>query len=264
MSGGPVWHEDDVFWRAMYPLFFGPKQWAEAPREAEQVLALLGLPRGVAVLDLCCGPGRHSLELARRGFRVTGVDRTAEYLEEATRRAEEEGLSVEFVRDDMRLFCRPEAFEGAINLSTSFGYFESPDDDRRVLRNLYRSLKDAGILVIEMMGKETVARDFRETESYPAGNGATVVEDRRVSRDGTWFEKKRRIVRDARDARDARNGDGQVQDEFKVSHRLYSAAELSALLKACGFRSVKIFGDLAGAPYDHEAKALVAVALKQH
>ena len=67
-----------------------------------------------------------ALELARRGFRVTGVDRTRLYLERAARRAREEGLEVELVREDMRRFRRPEAFAAAVNLFTSFGYF---DDD---------------------------------------------------------------------------------------------------------------------------------------
>jgi len=58
------------------------------------------------VLELACGPGRHALEFARRGYRVTGVDRTARYLETAREKAGEEGLDVEWVEADMRTLRR--------------------------------------------------------------------------------------------------------------------------------------------------------------
>ena len=232
-----AWHEDDEFWAAMAPLFFDEGHWTSAPVEAERALALLGVEPGAAILDLCCGPGRHSLELARRGFRVTGVDRMAAYLQEARRRAGEERLTVELTLDDMRRFTRPGAFDAAVNLSTSFGYFESPDEDGRVLLNLHRSLK--------------AARDFRPTERHDLGDGTVILEERRISKDGTRYEKRRRVV-----------ADGRVRHEFNVAHRLYSALALSALLEECGFRAVETYGSLAGVPYDENAEHLVAVARK--
>ncbi len=76
---GP-WHEQDTFWDTVAPVLFTERRWSDAPAEVEQVAYLLGLGSGAHVLDLCCGMGRHSLELARRGFQVTGVDRTRPYL----------------------------------------------------------------------------------------------------------------------------------------------------------------------------------------
>ena len=80
-----AWHEQDQFWE-MVPLF-GPDRLEMAPEEVEGVISLLGIEPGASVLDLCCGVGRHSLELARRGYRVTGVDRTASYLQTASEKA---------------------------------------------------------------------------------------------------------------------------------------------------------------------------------
>ena len=148
-----AWHEDDHFWEQTAPFQFDERRWAAASKEVEQALALLQLKEGAAVLDLCCGPGRHSLELARRGFKVTGVDRTARFLEEARRRAEAEGLAIEFVQDDMRTFHRPGTFDAAINLFTPFGYFDDPEEDHRVLENIYASLKPHGKLLLDVMGK---------------------------------------------------------------------------------------------------------------
>ena len=115
------WFEDDTLWEKLEGFLFSQfRSSAITGREAEQILGLVHLPQGAAVLDLCCGPGRHALEFARRGFRVTGVDRTARYL--ATARAAEtrEGLTVEFVQEDMRHFHRPAAFDLALNLFAQF------------------------------------------------------------------------------------------------------------------------------------------------
>ena len=140
------WYADDKFWKTLAPWMFTEKRWANAPAEVDQILNLLALPPQPTVLDLCCGPGRHSLELARRGAKVTGVDRTAAYVAEARKRARAARLKVEFVKQDMRRFCRPNAFDAVINMFTAFGYFENPAEDRRVLVNVNRSLKPGGTL----------------------------------------------------------------------------------------------------------------------
>jgi SAM-dependent methyltransferase len=151
----------------------------------------------------------------------------------------------------MRRFVRPRAFDAAVSLSTSFGYFEDPDDDGQVLRNLCGSLKEGGRLVVQMMGKEAVARDFRPKERFCLDDGVTIEEDRSLSGDGTRFEKRRRVI-----------VDGRVEKEFEVSHRLYSAADLADLLRRCGFESVEVFGDLARAPCDERARELVVLATR--
>jgi len=244
-----IWHETDAFWQMMAPMMFDEQRWAAAPAEIDQVLARLDLQPGAAILDLCCGPGRHSLELARRGFRVTGVDRTAAYLDEAGEKAAGEGLAVEFVQEDMREFCRPESYDAAITMYTSFGYFEEPAENREVLTNIRRSLKTGGALLIEMMGKEVLARIFRQRD-WLERDGVLLLQERQVGRNWSWMENRWIMVR------------GAERREFKVSQWVYSAAELAALLRESGFRSVEIYGDLDGAPYDHVARRLVAVARK--
>ena len=86
------WHEDDSFWSLFFPAMFPAKRWEAAPAEVDAILALLGVPDGAALLDAGCGPGRHSLEFARRKFDVTGVDRTLLYLEMARQQARSEEL----------------------------------------------------------------------------------------------------------------------------------------------------------------------------
>ena len=81
------WHEDDTFWETWGPVMFTDQRLADAVEQVENVISLLGIKPGAHVLDLGCGVGRHSLELARRGFQVTGVDRTQRYLEQASQQA---------------------------------------------------------------------------------------------------------------------------------------------------------------------------------
>ena len=244
-----TWHESDTFWKTMAATMFHEQRWDAAPGEVDQIIRLLGISPGSTILDLGCGPGRHTLELARRGFSVTGVDRTAAYLEEARARASAEDLAIEFVQEDMRRFHRPDAFDAALSMFTSFGYFEDPAENRQVLVNVNRSLKDNGVLLVELMGKEVLARIFTERD-WSEDEGAFLLQERQVSRNWSWMENRWILLQ------------GAERHEFKISHWLYAASELTTLLMACGFGAVGIFGDLEGAPYDHTAKRLVAVARK--
>lgn len=243
------WHENDDFWETMRPALFGQQRLAAAPVEVEQILRLVDLGSGASVLDLCCGPGRHSLELARRGFRVTGVDRTTSYLEKARANAKKEKLAIKFVQDDMRCFCQPDTFDAAIMMFTSFGYFSDPAENRQVLANVFRSLRAGGVLIMDMMGKEVLARIFRERD-WVEIDDVILMEERTVGKDWNWIETKWILLK------------GKERKEFKFSLWLCSARELSQLLGDCGFGPAAIYGDLEGAPYDQKAKRLVAVARK--
>jgi len=244
-----AWHEDDAFWRKWAPFMFPERRWEQAQEEVANIISLLKIGPRASVLDLCCGPGRHSLQLARTGFSVTGVDRTKTYLQKAHKQAEKEGLNIEFICGDMRDFCRPNAFDAVINLFTSFGYFEDIGDDKKVIRNVYRSLRNGGVFLIDTMGKEILARIFRERDWYEA-NDIVVLQERKVCRDWSWIEERWIMIK------------GGKIEEHRLSHRLYSAVELAALLKDCGFTTIETYGDLTGAPYDHTARRLVTVAHK--
>jgi SAM-dependent methyltransferase len=224
-----------------------------APEEIGKVIALAGVQPGARVLDMPCGIGRHSLEFARRGFVVTGVDRTQAYLEQCRAGADAEGLSesVEWVQGDMREFVRPEAFDLCVNLYTSFGYFEDQEDDRRVAANLLASLKPGGVAVFEMVAKEVLARTFKATEWHQEPDGTIVLEERTLSRDWTWIENRWVLIK------------GGEQRELRFSHRLYGGAELRELMEGVGFVDVRVYGSLGGIPFDQKAERLVVVGSRQ-
>lgn len=244
---GREWFEDEEFWNVFAPLMFDGKRWSETPGVVDAIRGLAGPEPGDAVLDACCGPGRHSLEFARRGYRVTGVDLTDSYLEAARESARDEGLRIEFLRADMREFRRPGAFGLAVNLFNSFGYFADPVQDLGMLRNIRESLKPGGRLVLEMLGKEIAVRDFTEGEWFER-DGWTVLTEYSVA--GAWEGLRNRwiLIR------------GAERIERTFVQRLYSGVELAALLNRAGFGDVRILGSLKGAPYDRKAESLVALA----
>ncbi|HUS80034.1 MAG TPA: class I SAM-dependent methyltransferase [Armatimonadota bacterium] len=242
------WFEDDSLWSTWRFSMFPEERWQEATAEVDCALKLLGVGEGAHILDLCCGPGRHSLELARRGYAVTAVDRNKQFLADLREAADAEGLEIEVVREDMRRFVREEAFDAAINLFTSFGYFEDQEDDRRVARNLQQSLRPGGPLLMDLMGKEILARIFTPSECREGEDGSLQIQLREATRNWTWMRNRWIVVRDGE------------RIEHPVEHRIYSAAELMDLLADAGFRDLECYGQLSGTPYDHKARRLVVVA----
>ena len=247
-----AWFDDDTLWESLEGFLFSQfRSFESAGREAEQILALVHPPQRAAVLDLCCGPGRSALELARRGFQVTGVDRTTRYLEAARAAARREGLTVEFIQEDMRRFRRPAAFALALNLFSSFGYFEDVTEDLRVLRHLHGSLKPGGQVLLEMAGKEPLARTFQPRTWHRHAERDEYLLEERVVREGwSWIENHWIWIR------------GPEHKVFTFGIRLYSGAELLSILAAAGFAAVQLYGSLAGTPYDQIAQRLVALATK--
>lgn len=245
------WFEKEEDWVAKRPVIFNKNMVRMTFIEINRLFRLLGdIPAGGTVLDLCCGIGRHSLELARKGFQVTGVDITRPYLDTAAESARKQGLSIEFVHDDMRHFCRPDSFDLIVSLSTSFGYFEDIADDLKVLDNIYSMLKKNGVFTMEVLGKEVIASTFQKEEALEY-EGYKVIAHSRILDDWNRLECVRKISKD-----------GEVWDDISSYFRLYSATELKEHMKNTGFRNIRIYGDFAGSPYNNEAKSMVVIAEK--
>ena len=254
------WFKDEEFWLRFAPIMFDSQRWEETAWETENLLKLVPQRAAATILDSCCGVGRHALEFARRGFQVTGVDLTRPYIEAARESAAAEKLPIEFLIQDVRSFSRPDSFNLALNLFTSFGFFSSQREELDYLRNILRSLRAGGSLVIDVNGKEILARDFKPVEEYEM-DGYRVRGEYCIADDFSRLENHWSLV-------PYNNlgvlGDGGEQDmqtyRFSFSHRIYSAVELRELLLEAGFNTVRIYGDFDGRPYDNEARRLITVA----
>jgi SAM-dependent methyltransferase len=166
------------------------------------------------VLDLCCGPGRHAGPLTDAGYRVTGLDRDANALVDATRSAPR----ASFVRADMRRTAlASSSVDAVICMWQSFGHFDA-DGNRAVLAELHRVTAPNGTLILDLYN-----RDF-----HAAHSGGRTIE-----RDGERIHESRAMNGDRLRValRYERAGTGE---EFEW--QLYTPADLASLARSVGFR----------------------------
>lgn len=198
----------------------------------EDVDALLGVQPGGAILDIACGFGRVAGPLARRGYRVTGIDFSAEQLQ----LAEQRNPGPTYIEGDMR---RPPAgpFDAAINLFSSFGYFDDPRDDAAAVSAWSRCLRPGGVLVMELMHRDRVAYLFGQASEDPTGASETRTTDwvTGITSATVTFES--------------------ITKKFRV--RLYTATELVRLLRGAGFGRVDAYGTLRGGEVTPETRLVL-------
>jgi len=243
------WFDDDSFWRELYPFMFSEKRIAGAEEQIAKALALTK-PVGKSVLDLCCGPGRCSIALAKKGFRVTGLDRTAYLLNKARAKARAAHLKIEWVLKDMRDFVRPGSFALVLSMFTSFGYFDDKQDDMTVLQNMFTSLQPGGACLIEVLGKEHLARILQPTISSVLPDGTVMVERHEIFDDWTRIRNEWLLIRNGR------------AKGFKFHHTIYSGQELRDRMERVGFIAVSLHGNLDGDEYGPNAERLIVVGRK--
>lgn len=243
------WFADENFWQLFYAWMFPADSFLAAQQQADDIIHLSGIDSG-QVLDLCCGPGRHSIAMAQRSFVVTGVDLQPYLLQKARDYAQAEDVAVEFIEDDMRSFRRPDYFDLVISMFSSFGYFDDAADDLKVLENTYSSLKSGGCLLLDVRGKEIHAMAKISSDASTMPNGDRILQYSRV--DAGWGSTTNEWI----------YLQGNSAQSFSVRYNLYSAVELSNMLRQTGFTQVQVFGSLSGTAYDLDAKRLVIVAKK--
>ena len=235
------WYENDRFWEKTFPFMFPEARFAATASEVTDVLALIGQPVR-DVLDLCCGPGRASVELASRGMAVTGVDRSPFMLEKARARGAAASVDVNWVLSDMRDFVRPAKYDLALSLFTSFGYFEAPEDNARVLEHVRQSLRPGGCFVLDIINKERLAAIFAPVSCSQTADGQLMFERRHVLPGWEQIENTWYVL------------DADRYEAFTFRHRIYSGSELRSLLETAGFRSVSLYGNYAGTPFVGDAR----------
>jgi SAM-dependent methyltransferase len=143
----PHW-SDDFFDGPWVDLHLSFRSALDIEREADATVAFLGLPLGASIVDIPCGPGDHTIELARRGYCTTGIDLSEALLGHAKARALEAGTKASFVRGDMRSVRLDQDFDALVCLWGSFGYFDDAGD-RAQLETFRRLLRPGGVMLID-------------------------------------------------------------------------------------------------------------------
>jgi SAM-dependent methyltransferase len=243
------WFDNEQLWRETFPFLFPKERIASSDDTIKKALSLAKV-KGKSALDLCCGPGRCSIALSRRGFSVTGVDRTKYLLDKARARARATKVHIEWISADMRDFVRPESYDLALSMFTSFGYFEDRSEDEKVLSNVFKSLRPGGVFLLEMVGMETLAKNYRPSIVDTLPDGSMLVDQHQIIDDWSRVRTEWTIIRM-----------GKAR-KFTFQINLYSGRELSEKMKRAGFNPVRLYGNLDGDAYGPDAKRLIAVGRK--
>jgi SAM-dependent methyltransferase len=209
----------------------------------------LGLRRGSKILDVCCGAGRHSLELAKLGHRVTGVDLSHRYLEIAAAKARRRGIRVRFQVADVRNLRFGAEFDAAICMWTSFGYFQDESDNLKVLRGIHRSLKPGGKFLMEVINRDWLVVNF-EPLGWTRLDGGYLLEKRQMD------FRQSRIIGEWTYV----GAQGKIQRYMNL--RIYSVHELAGLLMGAGFRLEAFFGSREQGTPTHEHRMTAVLAAK--
>lgn len=195
-----------------------------------------GISKTDKLLDLCCGQGRHSLELAKRGYsQIIGIDRSRYLIRLARKRARDAALAVQFSEGDARKLRVPESSRDCVFLlGNSFGYFEREEDDIAVLAAIQKALKSEGKLVLDLVDGSWMAKNFEPRSWEWIDQQYFVNRERTLSSDG-----KRIITREVV----THSEQGVVADQF-YAERLYDVHEISKILFDLGYTSIENFSDI--------------------
>ena len=198
--------------------------------EVDLFSKILKLSPGEKILDLCCGQGRHSLELTRRGFRdVEGLDRSHYLIQKAKTSAKKESLSVKFREGDARkLPYLPDTFDVVMILGNSFGYFETIQNDLEVLKEVLRVLKPWGRVLVDIADGEYLRKNFQPRSWEWIDKKYFVCRERSLSLDKQHLVTREVVTHIEK---------GVIVDQF-YTERLYRREKLRELLKLAGFSDI--------------------------
>ncbi len=244
------WWKDyfDEIYLKLYSFLENPEA---VKKQCDFIEKAMELKKDMRILDLACGQGRHAIELAKRGYDITGLDYSEYLLSVASERARKEGVEVNFIKGDMRELPFENEFDAIYMFFTSFGYF-SDEENFRVLKEVSKSLKKGGKFLIDLSNPIMVIKNFQYESWILTKDGLICLEQnefdpvkmrtrtlRLVFKEGKEINRKEHIV------------------------RLYTPAELSYLMELAGLKTIKFYGDWRDfSEYNENSRRLIIVAEK--
>ncbi len=241
------------WWETFFGLDYLKQYEEDAERTAGEVDAvekILHLRKGARILDLACGAGRHSVELAKRGYAVTGYDLSEDLLKKARAAARNARLRIDFAHGDMRDLAYRGAFDAVISMFSSFGYFETMQDDRKVLAGVAHALKARGKFLLDRFNRESLAYELPQQGWRVGEDGSVILQEDTFDVLRGRYDTRQIVI------------DREGTREHLGSVRAYTLTELKDLLDGVGLHIHRVLGGLDLSPYRARSRRLVLYAVK--
>ncbi len=221
---------------------------SEAQRLVDSIISIVNINDNSKILDLACGAGRHSIQFARKGFQVTAVDLSRNLLNIAKLNAQKEKVNINFIRADIRNFHIDEKFEIVLNLFTSFGYFETDEDNFKVFKTAYDHLKSDGFFVFDYFNKKNLEENLIPSTVQEIDDGK-IIQNRRIENGRVLKEI---IIK--------KNGS---EKHFNESVKIYSLDEIKHELELNNFKIKDVFGSFDRAKFEENlSDRIIIIAQK--
>jgi len=218
--------------------------------DADFLLDALDAGPGARLLDVPCGNGRLALELARRGYSLTAVDRDPAQLATAEKAARKEKLSIQWRRADMRRLRFRGGFDGAFCFGNSFGYF-GPDGTAAFLAGMGRALRPGGRLAIDTQVAAESLLPTLEHRSWQQAGAIAVLAEYAYHSAESRLDSTFTFIK------------GQLREVRTASHWVFTIGEIGRMLAASGVRIQHLYADTAGEPFEPGAARLLLVGGKR-
>ncbi len=231
----------------------------DASRIAGLITRTLKLPRGSRVLDVACGNGRHSLIFASKGFNVLGIDLSAFLIGEARKklvteyRKQKEHLKFEI--RDMRKIDHRNEFDLAVNLFSSFGYFEKDSENFKVFKSISAALKPGGYFFFDFLNENALRKNIVPSD-VSIRNRNAVIQVREIKNNAVY--KSIYIIRNDP------KGTKPIVNKFHEMIKLYSLEEFTKAFAKSGMKIIRTFGDYTGRRFNkNTSERLIILARKR-
>lgn len=222
-------------------------EWTE--QEVDFLINALAIQPGDEVLDIPCGFGRHAIELAKRGFQMTGIDISAEFLQTLQERVDAEQLSIHIVHGDILTTPIESSFDGAYCMGNSFGYVDY-EGMNQFVEKVASALKPGARFVINSgLVAESILPNFPKTGHYVLGDltmdisNAYVIGDSYMATTLTYTKEDRSEV-------------------HRFKHYVYTLSEIKRLLSKHGLRTVAVYNSTEKLDYQLGDRQIYLVAEK--
>lgn len=222
----------DWFNSPYYHILYGSRDEAEANQFIQNIADLLQFKKGELALDLACGKGRHSRELASHSLNVYGIDLSEESIKAASQMSSE---NLQFEIHDMRKVFKKNYFDYVFNLFTSFGYFPNIEDNLMTLRAVRENLKEDGIFVQDYFNAPCVI--------------SRLIPSHQQTIDGITFHIEKRIA-DHKIYKSIQFSHLGEDYEFTEEVSLFTLADFEAMYKSCGLIIKAVYGDYELQPFN--------------